>query len=177
MKKNVIANVLRRQMNEYGQLEVTISVSNPMYEMYLRELDRKKEYAVTFDSVKKKRSLDQNALLWGVIAEICGNPNAQSENQWDMYCYLLAQSNAKYTYISICEEGLEDFKLAHGVRAVQVVGNETRENGKKFINCVVFLGTSQMTTVEMNKVIETTLDYAHKLGIDTRVDEEQYGWR
>jgi hypothetical protein len=174
LKTKVIANVVRRSVNDEGQLELTIGSDNPMYEVYLRGLSKNEEYAVTFDTVKRARSLNQNSMLWGLIEEIVQSPNAQSSDKWEMYCHLLARSRAKYTYISIVDDGLEDFKLAHGVRAVQVVGNETRENGKKFINCLVFLGSSQMTTAEMTKLIETTLDYAHKLGIDTRATEEQY---
>ena len=176
MRTKIIANVLHRQINEDGQLELTIGSDNPMYEMYMRGLSKNQEYAVTFDTVKRGRSLNQNSMLWGLIEEIVKNPNAQSQDKWEMYCYLLARSKAKYTYISIVEDGLKDFELAHGIRAVQVVGNETRENGKKFVNCLVFLGSSQMDTSEMTQLIETTLDYAHKLGIDTRVDEEQYEW-
>lgn len=175
MRTKIIANVVRRTKNEDGQLELTIASDNPMYEHYMLGLSKEADYAVTFDTVIRGRSLNQNALLWALIEEIILNPNAQSEDKWEMYCYLLSKAKAKYTYISIVEDGLEDFKLAHGVRAVKVVGNETRENGKKFINCLVFLGSSQMTTKEMNKLIDTTLEYAHKLGVDTRAMEEQFG--
>ena len=174
-KTKIIANVLRRSKNEDGQIELTLVSDNPMYENYILGLSREAEYAVTFDTLIRGRSLNQNALLWSLIEEIILNPNAQSEDKWDMYCYLLAKAKAKYTYVSIVEEGLEDFKLAHGVRAVKVVGNETRDNGKKFVNCLVFLGSSQMSTKEMNKLIDATIEYAHKLGIDTRAMEEQYG--
>lgn len=174
MKTKVIASVLRRSINEDGQTELTIGCNNPLYDNYLLGLSKQVEYAVAFDTVKKARSLNQNALLWAVIEEIILNPNAQSSDRWDMYCHLLVLSKAKYTYVSIVKEGLEDFKLAHGVRAVKVVGNERRENGKEFVNCLVFLGTSQMNTKEMSAVIDTAIDYAHKLGIDTRAMEEQY---
>lgn len=177
MKTKVIGEIVRRQRNEEGQLEVTIVVNNPLYEVYLLGLNKCKEFAITFDDVVKGRSLQQNRMLWGIIKKICENENAQTTDKWDMYCYLLKASRAKYTYLSVLEEGLEDFKMAHGIRAVSVVGNETRENGRKFVNCLCFLGSSRMNTKEMKTLIDATLDYAHHLGIDTRADEEQYGWR
>ena len=177
MKTKVVGKVVRRQMNEEGQLEVTIAVDNPMYEMYLRGLNKEKDFAITFSDIVKGRSLQQNKLLWVLIGKIIENPNAQTQDSFDMYCYLLRVSKAKYTYLSVLEEGLEDFKMAHGIRAVSVVGNETRENGRRFVNCLCFLGSSQMSTKEMNVLIDTTLDYAHHLGIDTRADEEEYGWQ
>lgn len=171
MKTKVIAELDSRMKDEQGNLFITFKTDNAWYKNWLYELD-KRTYSVIIDEPKRDRTTDQNSLLWALIEDICKCENAQTTDKWEMYCYLLRLSKAKYTYISIVKEGLEDFKNAHGIRAVEVVGNEKRNNGKEFVNCCVFLGSSQMTTKEMGVLIDCTIDYANKLGIDTTYYKE-----
>lgn len=171
MRTKVIANLDSCMSDDQGNLFVTFKTDNLSYKTWLQSLE-KRLYSLIIDEPKRDRSLDQNALLWALIEEICQHENAQTDDKWEMYCHLLKLSKAKYTYISILKEGLEDFKNAHGVRAVEVVGNETRSNGKEFVNCCVFLGSSQMTRKEMAVLLDCTIDYANKLGIDTTYYKE-----
>lgn len=166
MKTKLIADYKRASINEDGNMEIVFELKSKQYEVYARSL-KKGEYAVILDTVKKGRTLDQNSLMWKLIQDICSNENAPTDDTWDMYCELLRTAKARYTYLSVLKEGLDDLAQAHGVRAVQPLGSETRENGKEFVNVRLFLGTSQMSTLEMGKVIDCALSYAEKLGIDT----------
>lgn len=164
MKTKIIGNLVRRVTDEDGSCEVTFKVDNWRYINWLRGLE-KKEYAIEIDEMKRKRTLQQNKYLWALIHEIVQNENAQSDDMWEMYCYLLQLANAKCTYISVLESAVEDVKRE--VRCLQVVGYETRENGTKWANCRIFLGSSKMDTKEMGVLIDKAIEYAENLGIDT----------
>lgn len=163
-KTKIVANYLRKVINEDGNLEVTFEVSNYHYKRYCQEL-QKKAYSLEIAEVKSKRSINQNNYLWALIHEITKHPNASSDDEWDMYCILLSQANAKYEYMVCLVDALDTLKQE--VRALQVLGYEKRENGTKWARCKVFIGSSKMNKEEMCKLINTTLEYAEQLGIDT----------
>ncbi|MGJ0961697.1 hypothetical protein ACR75P_08430 [Faecalicoccus pleomorphus] len=164
MKTKVIGKLLQRTIDEDGSMNVTFKVDNWRYRNYLQKLD-KKEYSIVLSDVRNSRTLQQNKYLWALIHEISENENAQSNDDIEMYCYLLRMAKAKYTFVSVIEDGLEDLKKE--MRYVEVIEYETRPNGKRFANCRVFLGSSKFDTKEMAKLIDTTIEYAENLGIDT----------
>ena len=85
-----------------------------------------------------------------------------------MYCEFLRMAKALYTYVSVLKDGVDSLAQAHGVRAVQILGTEVRDNGNEFVNCRLFLGSSQMDTKQMGVLIDCILDYAEQLGISTQ---------
>lgn len=163
-KTKIIANYVRKVTNEEGNLEVTFEVSNYHYKRYCQDL-QKKPYTLEIAEVKNKRSINQNNYLWALIHEITQNPNASSNDDWEMYCILLSLANAKFEYITCLADALETLKQE--VRALQVLGYENRENGTRWARCKVFIGSSKMNKEEMGKLIDKTLWYAEQLGIDT----------
>ena len=167
MKTKLIGNFVRKARNEDGNLEITFELTEPMYEAYAQNLV-KGSYSVVIDSIRYLRTNEQNRLMWHLISEICKDDNAVSNDTWDMYCEFLKMSKAWYTYISVVKEGYDELCRAHGVRAVQALGTEIRNNGKEFVNCRVFLGSSQMDTKQMGVLIDCILDYAEQLGINTQ---------
>lgn len=167
MKTKLIGNFVRKSRNEDGNLEITFELTEPMYEAYAQTLE-KGVYSVIIDSVRRLRTLEQNRLMWRLIKEICENENASYNDTWDMYCEFLRMSKALYTYVSVLKDGVDSLAQAHGARAVQILGTETRKNGKEFVNCRLFLGSSQMSTKEMGTLIDCILDYAENLGINTQ---------
>ena len=105
-KTKIVANYLRKAINEDGNLEVTFEVSNYHYKRYCQDL-QKKPYTLEIAEVKNKRSINQNNYLWALIHEITQHPNASSDDDWDMYCILLSQAGAKFEYITCLAEALE----------------------------------------------------------------------
>lgn len=174
MKTKVIATLESRTLNEDGSLNITFKVDNWRYRRYLQELE-KKEYGVEISEIKTKRSLEQNRLMWALIHEISINPNAPYNDDWDMYCYFLSVAKAKYTYVSVIEDGLDALKRE--VRALRVLGYEKRANGKRFANCQVFLGSSKMNTEEMSRLIDTIFAFAENLNIDTEYYKNGMGMK
>lgn len=167
LKTKLIGNFVRKARNEDGNLEITFELTEPMYEAYAQNLV-KGAYSVIIDSVKHLRTNEQNRLMWHLIKEICSNENASYNDTWDMYCEFLRMAKQKYTYVSVLKDGVDSLAQAHGVRAVQILGTEIRDNGNEFVNCRLFLGSSQMDTKQMGVLIDCILDYAEQLGISTQ---------
>lgn len=163
-KTKIIGTYLRKVTNEAGNLEITFEVNNYNYKRYCDGLD-KKPYSLEINEIKSKRSINQNNYLWALVHEIAKHPNASSNNDWDMYCILLSLADAKYAYVTCLADAIETLKQE--VRALQVLGYETRSNGTKWAQCKVFIGSSKMSKDEMCKLIDKTLWYAEQLGIDT----------
>lgn len=164
MKVKVIGELLQRTTDEEGNMNITFKINNWRYRNYLQKLD-KKEYSIVLSDIRNARTLQQNKYLWALIHDICENENAQSNDLDEMYCHLLMLAGAKYTFASIIEDGVEDVKKE--MRYVRVLEYETRANGNRFANCQIFIGSSKFNTKEMAKLIDTTIEYAENLGIDT----------
>ncbi len=171
MKIKLIADYVRKSRNEDGDLEITFALPNVMYEKYAESL-KKQGYSLVINDIKEIRTLGQNGFLWALIREIAKNENSFSNDDWEVYCGLLRLAKAKYTYITVLEDGKDALSQAHGVRAVEWLGTETRENGKTFYKARIYLGSSQMDTKEMSVLIDKTLEYAENLGIDTEYYRE-----
>lgn len=169
MKTKVLGELIRLNTDELGDLEVTFKINNWRYINWIKSLE-KKLYSITIEESRSQRSLEQNKYMWALIHEISQDDNSQSSDDWDIYCYLLQRAKAKCTYISVLEEAVEDVKKE--VRALQVLKYHTNEKGKKFADCRIFLGSSKMNTKEMNTLIDCTLEYAERLGIDTEYYKE-----
>lgn len=167
MKTKLIGNFIRKSRNEDGNLEIVFELSEPIYESYAQTLE-KGAYSVIIDSVKHLRTNNQNRLMWALIKEISENENASYNDTWDMYCEFLRMAKQKYTYVSVLKDGVDSLAQAHGVRAVQILGTEIRDNGNEFVNCRLFLGSSQMDTKQMGVLIDCILYYAEQLGISTQ---------
>ncbi len=167
MKTKLIGNFIRKSRNEDGNLEITFELTEPIYESYAQTLE-KGAYSVIIDSVKHLRTNNQNRLMWALIKEISESENASHNDTWDMYCEFLRMAKALYTYVSVLKDGVDSLAQAHGVRAVQILGTEIRDNGNEFVNCRLFLGSSQMDTKQMGVLIDCILDYAEQLGISTQ---------
>lgn len=122
----------------------------------------------------KDRTLNQNALLWALIGEIDAKTNGRrsEDGSTTIYCQLIKMARIKPEYMLALEEALPSLKKAF--RVVLERGKRTL-NGKEMTVYECYLGSSDFTTKEMSDLIETTLDYAEKTGIDTAYYREE--WR
>lgn len=154
MKLNAQFN--KRVYNENGESEITLTVSNYRHQQYITELNTDDNYSVEIKKVKSKRSLEQNKLLWAMIKQLSIKTR---EDDMNIYCKLLIESNAKFFYIAAIESAYEELLKSH--RAVMKFGKViiTNENGKETpgIRYKVFYGSSKFTIEEMNTLIETCM--------------------
>lgn len=121
----------------------------------------------------KDRTLSQNSLLWAIIGEIDRKQNGRrsEDGSTTIYCQLIKMARIKPEYMLALEEALPSLKKAF--RVVLERGKRTL-NGKEMTVFECFLGSSDFDTKEMSDLIETTLDFAEKTGIDTAYYRDEW---
>lgn len=129
------------------------------------DLDPSKRYEVNLKEYKSKRSLEQNRYLWLLITEIAKIENggiANQDNITETYTNLLEMANAKFTFLLLPNEAINEFKKRF--RAIRVNGTVTIK-GVEYTQIQAFYGSSTMNTKEMSQLIDVTLDYAYQVGV------------
>lgn len=170
MKTKIIAEFTRRATLDDGSMEITFKVNNWNYKQFISQLEQK-QYALELNEIKNARTLQQNKYLWALIHEIAEKENGHLKNEMETYCALLELANAKYEYIRVLSHAVETLKATVGIRALQIV-RVVEENGKEFSDCKVYIGSSKFNTKEMAQLIDTTIDYAERIGIETQFYRE-----
>ena len=127
----------------------------------LLKLDRDKVYTMEVKEPKNKRTLQQNAYMWKLINEIA---KVQYQDEMEVYCQVLEEANAKYTWLKGLKETKEE--LLQVFRAVKITRYD--ENGLAIFKC--FYGSSKMSTKEMSELLEIVISWATSLGIPTLDD-------
>ena len=126
-----------------------------------KQCEMEEQYIVEVKLPKSKRSLEQNKLLWRLIHKI-----AKETYQDDMtvYCSALERADAKSEYV-ITATDMEDAlrKSFRGVRFMRM----QEVNDKECYVYKVYIGSSKMTTKEMNELLEIVFQICGELGIDT----------
>lgn len=137
----------------------------------IRESDRifaqypGKDLNVTLEPIRKKRSVDANALLWHCVGVIAKSINA---DKWDIYLKLL-KSYGKYTYLCVHPNAVDEIKKQW--RETEVVGNVTI-NGKPAVQLLCYYGSSTYNSKEFNDLLDGTIAEMHEMGLETPDDEK-----
>ena len=137
----------------------------------LGDLEKSKEddYYITIEKVSRKRSANQNALLWKMVGEIDKEINGRRTDEDDMeiYCQILEMASVK-SYVIVCSIAAVDF-VKKQFRAVRMLGRDGFA-----IDLEVYPGTSDMNSKEMAAVIEQAMRYAEEVGINTDIYREEF---
>ena len=90
--------------------------------------------------------------------------NGRPTDEYEIYVMCLERANAKFDYIGALPEAEQALK--ENFRAVKYI-KPIDLNGKQGNMYKVFIGSSKMDTKEMNILIDTVLDVAQEVGIET----------
>lgn len=119
----------------------------------------------TITKYVKKRSLDSNRMFWGILQKIAEETD---KDLMDLYITLLEQSNAKYEFLLVLPETIEELKKVF--RAVKVL--EYRDyNGKQMAVIKAYIGSSKFNTKEMKKLIDKALQMASENNIAIEMED------
>lgn len=124
------------------------------------------EIEAELKAYKSKRSIEQNALLWGLIHEIDRKENGHASDEMAVYTGLIKQANIRTEWLQMTEQGLEIMRSKRIFRHIEVVEERETPKGKALI-CKCYYGSSTFDTKEMTDFIKATLDRAERVGIDT----------
>lgn len=165
-----IAKNLTPSLALNGKVVLTFNTYNRFVEELLKQSG---EVEITLRKPKKKRSLNQNALLWELIGEISMVQNGTKNADIDIYCQILEQAGAKIEYYQCVNEEHAIDRLRQAFRAVKIVDHR-ESNGVDTVMLKCYVGTSQMNTQEMNLVIDKAIEYAYECGLDTEFWKGQF---
>lgn len=115
---------------------------------------------------KSSRSKEQNALLWQLIHEIDRKENGRQLDEMSIYRNLIKRARIRTEYLMMTEEAYEELERKSLFRCLEKIEERVSDKGSAWVvRC--YYGSSKFNTKEMHDFIETTLDYAERIGIDT----------
>lgn len=160
----IIATVRDYFKHQSGGI-LQLNIDNIRHAEMLQELQEDKTYSVEIKEAKSQRTIDQNKYMWALLAEIDKELNGgRSNDEWSIYLEALERAGAKYEYIGALPEAEE--MLKKNFRAIKFI-KKIDLNGVDGNMYKCYIGSSKMDTKEMGILIDTVLDMAMELGIDT----------
>ena len=144
---------------------LTLAIDNLRNVEMLKELTEDKVYSIDIKEAKNQRTIQQNKYLWALLSEIDKRVNGfRSNDEWNIYIDALERTGAKYEYI-VCVKEAEEM-LKQSFRAIRFV-KHVDVNGREGNMYKCYYGSSKMNTKEFALLIETVLDMAEEVGIET----------
>lgn len=153
-------------LNKIGKqegMEVTFRFPNRFQRSLTKNIKTEKLYRVEIEEIKDKRSLRQNRYMWALLKEIAQEVNGDYNSE-SIYCMCIEIANIKSFDFVCCEDAIKS--LQSKFRVVKPF-NRFEKDGIKYVECRVYRGSSDMDTKEMALLIDTILDLATKVGLDT----------
>lgn len=147
IKKNVITN----------KYEVTFEVDDNI-ENAQELADQNKLLRIKATAFRQSRSLNANAMLWGLISIISDNTKQSKDN---VYLELLRRYG-KYEHVCVKEEAVASLRTIW--RLVEELG-PVQINNTQAVCCLCFYGSSTYDTKEMSKLIEGTISEIKEMGL------------
>lgn len=126
----------------------------------LTELNQNERLKLKITKQGTNRTIYQNNLMWGIIAEIDRVENGipSEDGRWDIYTYGIEYMGIEYEDYLIPKEALKAIKK--GFRATRVI--EEYED-KYRVRC--FVGSSRFNKKQMGELIDYFIRYAGELNI------------
>lgn len=168
----------RRTTDDEGNVEISFRICPESRWAMKSILDHARELkeqgnprlVMTLERYRKKRSLDQNRMMWALL-EIMANAHNGGRTggvtAWDCYLDMLEKYGARYEYLQCTKEAFPALK--NMFRAIKVI--EERE--KDTVMCKAYIGSSQFTIAEMTQMIDGLFDELAALGVEDD-DEARY---
>ena len=150
----------RQGFTEEGLREYTFVTTSKL------DLDKEKNYVLDLKERKPKRSLAQNAMYWKVLSQICMKQDGNLKDLQELHCQMLKMSGASYVIVTIEDKDIEKIKKDFDIRAMTILSKQV-VNHRLYDQVQLFKGSSKYDSSEMSQLIDTALNYAAELGIET----------
>ena len=167
-----LADNIRLQFNEYEKPEIVLSLKSARREVQeavseIKEILAKgKHLAVDIKQHRAKRSLDANAMLWSILAQMAAVLNTTKD---ELYIEVLSHYGV-FTHIVVKPEVVE--RVKEEWRTVRVLG-EITVNGKTGIQMQCFFGSSTYDQKEFSVLLNGVIADAKEIGIDIVSESEK----
>lgn len=142
--------------------------------------NNKKALNISLEFAKKKRTIDQNAMLWALLTELakCRNGGRKGDISTEDVYYEMLNRYGIDTIVAV-KEGAEK-ELLKAYKKVYVI-DKYKQGKTVWTKCRCVVGSSNYTTVEFSNLIEGLLDEISIEGVEneeTKFWENQWNlWR
>lgn len=162
----IIGKINSKLFDENKNILLQIHIDDYTSKRRLDDINKEKEYQFEIKEIKSKRSIEQNKKLWAIIRDLS---KEMEDDEMNIYCHLLEDTNAKYVWLKGLKETKEDLLRAY--RAVKI----TRYDEEELAIFKCYEGSSKFTINEMYQLIEKAIEWANELGINTDYLDKVYG--
>ena len=118
------------------------------------------EYHITITDIEKNKTRRQVNYFFRLVREIATKQDGNASSMEMYYGTLLKMAKIKVNGIWVRDDALDSFK-----RLVKHFVIVEKKNGFNYVE--VYVGVSDMNIKEMQRLIEITINYAERLGINT----------
>lgn len=123
-----------------------------------------KPITLEIKQLREKRSLDSNAYFWVICTKIAEVMRCDKET---VYRQMLQRYGQAETLTARADVNIENF----GIKYYELL-KEGEANGKMFKSYLVYIGSSNYDSKQMNRLIDGAVSEAKELGIETLTPEE-----
>lgn len=147
---NIFGNVLQIKL-PLSELSFLTSINNAK--------NAEKVYAMEIKRKSKKRSLDANAFLWSVLADMADKLHTTKD---ELYLEMLSRYGV-FTHVIVKPSVVE--RVKHEWRTVRELG-EVTVNGQTGIQLQCYFGSSTYNSKEFSVLLNGVLDEAREMGLE-----------
>lgn len=137
---------------------------------YVNTLEEDKDYEITIDKQKKKRSNDANAYYWQLIGQLAVKVNVPPV---EIYRTHIKDIGDNFEIVPIREDAVEDWIKAWTSRGIgwqcECLGESKMRN---YMNVICYYGSSLYDTRQMSRLIELCVADCKEQGIETMTPQE-----
>lgn len=137
---------------------------------FVNTLEEDKNYEITIDKEKKKRSNDANAYYWQLLGQLSAKVNVPPR---DIYRTHIQDVGGNYQVFPIRDDAVESWLKIWESRGLgwcaEIIG-ESKLRG--YTNVICYYGSSVYDTRQMSRLIELLVQDCKQQGIETMTPAE-----
>lgn len=137
---------------------------------FIASLDDDKDYEITIDKVKQKRSNDANRYFWELVGKLSAKIGVPPE---DIYRSFIKDVGGNYEVVPIREDAVDFWIKAWRSKGIgwqsEVIG-DSKLRGYK--NVICYYGSSTYDTKQMSRLIDLCVTECKEQDIETMTPQE-----
>lgn len=137
---------------------------------FIASLEEDKDYELTIDKVKQKRSNDANRYFWELVGQLSAKVNIPPE---EIYRSFIKDVGGNYEVVPIREDAVDTWVKAWRSKGIgwqcEIIG-DSKLRGYK--NVICYFGSSTYDTKQMTRLINLAVDSCKEQGIETMTPSE-----
>lgn len=137
---------------------------------FIASLEEDKDYELTVDKVKQKRSNDANRYFWELVGQLSAKINISPE---EIYRSLIKDVGGNYEVVPIREDAVETWIKCWRSKGIgwqcEIIGDSKLQGYK---NVICYYGSSTYDTKQMSRLIDLCVAECKENEIETMTPSE-----